>query len=370
LGETLRQAGALLAQAAQPRRILVLVTDGFAQEESLAPQFAAMQRAGIEIVALAIGADARVEALRKLVEPVGGAVLRVAEVAELPQFMRASIDARRAAIVRGAAEPFVALTPPFQFVSTAWPAVQAYALTRRRDEAQTWLRTASGDPLLAGRIVGNGRVAVLTAGAGAWAPAWPRWTQFGKFAAGLLAWVSGAGGAADISIRIDATAPDIVADIDVSDASGWTDAAAIAATLQNSDGEDLPVVTENTGPGRYRARSASTASGLLRLTVTADSATASKSFLRHGSSERPGLGIGDSIVELQQAGLLRPWPARGVAALPARRGPAQPIARSWLVSALCLYLAALLVDSRGIWRSLWRAWLPAPAANKRGPRPQ
>lgn len=358
LSETLRQAIALLAQAAQPRRILVLVTDGFAQEESLAPQFAAMQRAGIEITALAIGADARVEALRKLVEPVGGAVLRVAEVAELPQFMRASIDARRAAIVRGTTEPLVALTPPFQFVSKDWPAVQSYALTRRRDDAQTWLRTARGDPLLAGRFVGYGRVAVLTAGAGAWAPAWPRWTQYGKFAAGLLTWVSGAGGAADISIRIDATAPDIVADIDVSDASGWKDAAATIVTLQNSAGDDLPVVIEKTGPGRYRARSVSAATGLLRLAVSAGSTTATRSFVRHGSAERPGLGVDDSIAELQQAGLLRPWPARGVEALLARRGSAQPIARFWLLSALCLYLAALLVDSRGIWRSLWRAWRP------------
>jgi hypothetical protein len=329
-----------------------------------------MQRAGIEITALAIGADARVDALRKLVEPARGAVLRVAEVAELPQFMRASIDARRAAIVRGAVEPLVTLTPPFQFVSTAWPAVQAYALTRRRDDAQTWLRTASGDPLLAGRVAGYGRVAALTAGAGAWAPAWPRWTRFGNFAAGLLTWVSGAGGAADISIRIDATAPDIAADIDVSEASGWRDTTMPAVTLQNSAGDDLPVVTEKTGPGRYRARSASTATGLLRLAVTIDSTTASKSFLRHASAERPGLGLGDSIAALQQAGLLRPWPDGGVAALPARRGPAQPIARPWLVSALCLYLAALLVDSRGIWRSLWRAWRPAAAANKRGPRRQ
>lgn len=366
MGETLRQASAMLAQAGQPRRILVLVTDGFAKDESLAPQLAAMQRAGIEVIALAIGQDARVEALRKLVEPVGGTVLRVAEVAELPQFMRAGVDARRAAIVRGATTPLVVLAPPFQFVSTAWPAVQAYALTRRRDDAQTWLRTASGDPLMAGRFVEYGRVAVLTAGAGAWAPAWPRWALFGKFSGGLVTWASGAGGEANISITIDSTMPDILADIDISNASGWRDTTAPAVTLQNASGDELPVVTEQFGPGRYRARSASTATGLLRLAVSADSTATSRFFLRQGSAERPGLGLSDSIAALQQAGLLRPWPTRGVDALLAPRTAGQRVERAWLVLALCLYLAALLVDSRGIWRALWRAWRPAATRPHRG----
>jgi hypothetical protein len=347
----------MLAQAGQPRRILVLVTDGFANDASLAPQLAAMQGAGIEVIALAIGQDARVEALRKLVEPVGGAVLRVAEVAELPQFMRAGVDARRAAIVRGATASLVALAPPFQFVSTAWPAVQAYALTRRRDDAQTWLRTASSGSPLAGRFVDYGRVAVLTAGAGAWAPAWPQWALFGKFSGGLVTWASGAGGEANISITIDSTMPDILADIDISNASGWRATTAPAVTLQNASGDELPVVTEQFGPGRYRARS-------LRLAVNADSTATSKFFLRLGSAERPGLGLSDSVAALQQAGLLRPWPARGADALLAPRSAGQPVERSWLVLALCLYLAALLVDGRGIWHALWRAWRPAAPANR------
>ena len=368
MGETLRQASAMLAQAEQPRRILVLVTDGFAKDESLAPQFAAMQRAGIEVIALAIGQDARVEALRKLVEPIGGAVLRVAEVAELPQFMRAGVDARRAAIVRGATETHVALAPPIQLASTSWPEVQAYALTRRRDDAQVWLRTASGDPLLASRYVDHGRVAVLTAGAGAWAPAWPQWALFGKFAAGLLTWASGAGGEANISITIDSTTPDILADIDISNASGWRDTTPPDVNLQNSSGDDLPLATEKYGPGRYRTRATTTATGLLRLTVTADSSTRRVFFLRTAAAERQGLGLSNSIAALQQAGLLRLWPSRGVAALLTPRTAGQPIERTWLVLALCLYLAALLVDSRGVWRALWHAWRTAVARPNRGGR--
>jgi hypothetical protein len=158
--------------------------------------------------------------------------------------------------------------------------------------------------------------------------------------------------------------PDILADIDISNASGWRATTAPAVTLQNSSGDELPVVTEQFGPGRYRARSASAATGLLRLAVTADATATSKFFLRQGSAERTGLGLSDSIAALQQAGLLRPWPARGVDALLAPHSAGQPVERSWLVLALCLYLAALLVDSRGIWHALWRAWRPAALANR------
>ncbi len=352
LSETLRQASTLLALAAQPRRILVLVTDGFAKNEPLAPQFAAMQRAGIEVTALAVGQDAQVESLRKLLEPVGGAVLRVAEVAELPQFMRAGVDARRAAIVRGTTETRVALAPPMQFEVTSWPEVQAYALTRRREDAQVWLRTASGAPLLAGRYVEHGRVAVLTAGAGGWAPAWAEWALFGQFAAGLATWVSGTDGEANISIKIGAVMPDIVVDIDISNESEWRDTTMPAVTLQNSSGDELPVTLEKYAPGRFRMRATTKTTGLLKLTVTAAATTKNVFFLRNDFAEHGGRGVSQSMTALQQAGLLQPWPVTGVDALLAPRHATQPIERSWLALALCLYLTALLVDSRGVWRAL------------------
>jgi hypothetical protein len=64
------------------RRMLVLVTDGFIDDASLAELRARLERARIETIALAVGPDADANALERLVGAEAGVVLRVNEAAE------------------------------------------------------------------------------------------------------------------------------------------------------------------------------------------------------------------------------------------------------------------------------------------------
>ncbi len=81
--------------------MLVVVTDGFIDDASLAELRARLERARIETIALAVGPDADVNALERLVGAEAGVVLRVNEAAELPLIMRAGLERRRARVERG-----------------------------------------------------------------------------------------------------------------------------------------------------------------------------------------------------------------------------------------------------------------------------
>ncbi|NIQ55203.1 MAG: hypothetical protein GWN71_18045, partial [Gammaproteobacteria bacterium] len=81
-----------LTQAEQ--RLLVLVTDGFVEGEELGPAEEGLARAGVEVIALAVGADVELAVLEHVAVATGGALLRVAELARLPRLMRREVDER------------------------------------------------------------------------------------------------------------------------------------------------------------------------------------------------------------------------------------------------------------------------------------
>ncbi len=130
--------------------MLVLVTDGFIDDAPLAELRARLDRARIETIALAVGPDADVSALERLVGGESGVVLRVNEAAELPLVMRAGVERRRARVERGT----IAVTQrqPLPFTPGTlkdWPAVAAYAVTRPQPAASVSVQTERGDPLIA-----------------------------------------------------------------------------------------------------------------------------------------------------------------------------------------------------------------------------
>jgi hypothetical protein len=75
------------------RRMLVVVTDGFIDNASLAEVRARLDRSRIETIVLALGPDADVTALARLVGQDARSVVRVNEAAELPLAMRSTIRA-------------------------------------------------------------------------------------------------------------------------------------------------------------------------------------------------------------------------------------------------------------------------------------
>ena len=56
-----------------------------------------------------------------------------------------------------------------------WPAVAAYSVTRSQPDASVAVESQRGDPLIAFRRSGQGRVVVVTSGLGRWTPQWLPW---------------------------------------------------------------------------------------------------------------------------------------------------------------------------------------------------
>jgi hypothetical protein len=72
--------------------------------------------------------------------------------------------------------------------SGALPPIDGYVRTTARPQAETLVRTASGDPVLASWQVGNGRVtALMTQMLGAGTAGWRNWTRYGEWLGRVVA---------------------------------------------------------------------------------------------------------------------------------------------------------------------------------------
>jgi len=170
------------------KQFLVLVTDGFLDEQDLkiAEQQLATQK--IEVIILAIGDDARTSNLQRLATASHGKLLRVNNSAELPLIMRKELDERRLPAETGKIK--VTQNQPLTFMGaeTKWPELSGYNVTRAKPDSTVYLSAAQGDPLLITGNEGIGKVIVMPSGLGSWTRDWLQWQQWGRFIKGLIDW--------------------------------------------------------------------------------------------------------------------------------------------------------------------------------------
>jgi hypothetical protein len=358
-----------LSAAHSRRRTLVLVTDGYVSGESAIAIGSTLKRRSVDLIVLAIGPDANVEALRELTDTSGARVLRVADIAQLPQFARAAVERRRGRVEFAATAVRERLPLPFASVSAwagaAWPPVAAYAVTRARAESELFLVSARDDPLLAGGRAGSGRVLALPAGLGKWAPAWVRARWWPELAGSLIEWASSAAGDPRLGLRVTDGPESLSVQAELVSSRGWSDRGYLTLRATGPDGltdeMNLPAVA----PGRFAAVLPHPKPGLYTITAAADTARTTRSVLHLAPREAEESGINAQLRAAVGQGLLRYctpqslWPLR----VPA---PAIGEARRALAMACLLgVLGALLID----FRTRWLGWLLGRRAGVRGRSP-
>ncbi len=336
---------AQLETAEAARRIVVLVTDGFLGEAPDPALLARLDRARIELVALAVGPDADVAALARLVPGERGTVLRVREAAELPSMMRQGLERRRAPIERGR----IALQErrPLPFLSHAtgeWPAIAAYDVTVAAPGTVVHLGSQRGDPVIASRMAGLGRVVAVTSGLGAWTPGWLHWREWPSLAGGLVGWVQPAGDPMGIAVSVSDRPTVLDINVDVADGGRWDASPEGSVRVRQPSGQvtEQPLVVA--GPGRMSTEVDQPADGLYTLAVSTARGSQRVLHLRQPRRELGALHANPEIATWRASGLVRDWsPNEFRAALrsarPAVRSPVRAIAL-----ALVLFLLALLVD--------------------------
>lgn len=349
LAPALDAAIAQLERSAAARRLLVLVTDGFVDDAPLTGLRERLERSHIETIALAVGPDADVAALQRLVGAATGAgqVIRVDQAAGLPLAMRSGLERRRSKLERGTLA--VQQRQPLPFASGSWadwPAVAAYAVTRARPEAVVAVQSERGDPLIAFQRFGLGRVAVVTSGLGRGTPLWLPWQQWPRLAGGLAEWIGGTDGAVSLTVSDLPGALQVEAEVRPGLGLGGTAGVSIAVDTPVSRGQVL--ATEALAAGRLRATLPNAGPGLYSFVVSDAQGSRRYLHLRRDRAENEAWGINPAVDTWVASGLASRWradfPARG------GEGPRRPADR-WLIGlALALFLSGVVVDRAGLQR--------------------
>ena len=376
----LEAAVAELERAGFGRRLLVLVSDGFVDDAPLAVLRARLVRARIETLALAVGPDADVVALQKLVGEAAGRVLRVNEAAELPRVMRTGLDQQRARIERGRIAVEQPLPLPFApGLLPGWPPVNAHAVTRAQPGAVVAVQSRQREPLIAFQNVGRGRVVAVTSGLGPWTLPWLAWREWPGLAGGLANWASGtgggAGGGADgggvMLLDVAQGASGLQVEIELpalTEAPAAAAAAGIVGIAIDADTptrRNLPLATEAAAPGRLRAALADDGPGLYTFTVSTPQGTQRLLHLRRQQAEVDSWGITPALPAWRSAGLVSDWSPRELFAAAPGTHARRPPDRGLIGLALALFLAGVVLDRArpGVARA---AWSPVQRVLQRG----
>jgi uncharacterized membrane protein len=349
LSPALKAALGQLAESVAPRRIIVLVTDGFvdaAPEESLRSQLAA---AAVDLVALGVGPDADTAALRPFFPPERSTVLHVGQAAELPSVMRAGLESRRAPVERGRIAVREVVPLPFlRGGARDWPAVAAYDVTTPAPHSIVHLESSRGDPLVAEWRAGLGRVVTVTSGLGAWTTAWMRWSRWPELAGGLLEWVAANDAAGQLWTGIVDSPRELRVDVDFAADGRWSDPPAGRLRIEHPSGRVTEEPLTPTAPGRLGAGIDEPEAGLYSFTVHVRESVRRVSHLRRAPRERAGAGLHPDVAAWRTDGLLSDWSAAEYERTLAGMAPADGRPQRALLLALALFMLGVLLER---WRN-------------------
>jgi len=327
------------------RRILVVVTDGLLDKEPVTALRTRISDSRIDVIALAVGPDADAAALQQLIGPQGGLVVRVSQAAGLPLAMRSALERHRARVERGTIA--VQQREPLPFAPGErddWPNVSAYAVTRARPEASVALQSERGDPLLAVSTSGRGRVVAMTSGFGRWSAQWMRWTEWPRFAGGLIDWTSGATDTGVLGLDVTEVSGGIQVDADVRTPTDWGDADSITVTVSTPGRTPRLAHASLVAPGRVRAMLPDDGPGLYTVVMSTPAGTERALYLRRDRAENEGAGTSPTLDEWRRAGLITDWNAASLARRPPPASSRQRPDVRLLAIALALFLAGLGVE--------------------------
>jgi len=332
-----------LERSGPARRMLVVVTDGFVDDAPLAELSARLERSRIETIALAVGPDADVSALERLVGADAGLVLRVNQAAELPLVMRSGLERRRARVERGTIAVEQRQTLPFSSGTLKdWPAIAAYSVTRSKPHASVAVQSQRGDPLIAFQRSGQGRVVAVTSGLGRWTPQWLQWREWPRLAGGLADWISatpevGALAVTDLPVGLQIEA-------DVQAGTGWPDPASVSIAVKTPTTQRRLVSTDYVAPGQLRATLPDAGSGLYTFLVSTSLGTHRQLHLRRNRAENETWGTNPALDAWRTNGLVSNWDPGFLAQHRSGNRARRPVDRSLIGLALALFLSGVLVD--------------------------
>lgn len=298
-----------LAQHNFMQRLLVVVTDGFVDDENTVSLEQRLINEKITPIVLAIGTELESPALSRLTKINTGSFLHLSQQAQLPRLMRQQVEERLSPAHLQVSPTLIETPLPFMTTNAQWPAVQGYSITTARKSATVYLKSARGEPLLAAHNLGAARVVVLPAGLNGWSEDWLAWSHWGEFTGGLLQWLKINPGDPNYSIEIVEHAADLEVRLDLLNQVGeWSPG--LTPEIQTLNPEENRSMHRMTpvAPGLFSARIPTPTPGEYHLTINSGEHVMQRRYLRNGSAEFTAQIKGQQRVqEWQQEGLLKHW---------------------------------------------------------------
>lgn len=312
LAPALNRALDLLANGPDGQRLIVLVTDGFVEQDGEFSTLAdRIRETGVDLVALAIGKKAETTLLKQLTDLNQGRLLAVDDIAYLPRLMRDELMRQRSAMVSGPITPQGTKDKgPFSGHDD-WPVLDGYMVTRVRDQAQVHLVSEKQDPLLASHFAGNGRVVALPGGLHDWASNWHDWSDWGHFLGTLVEWTAGRLGGQRIQVGHQQQPGTILLSADlVSADNNWRQESEVLARISDPAGRTLSLPLRPVAPGHYRARLPASLPGSYRIQLQAGRDSARHALLYQPEEElSPPRGKPPTLDSMVKTGAFIPWDA-------------------------------------------------------------
>jgi len=251
------QAAALeLESSGAPLRQIIAITDGRFAGEGVEPELRRLVARGIRFSAIGVGGTAQMQRLEQLAALGKGGVSWAREARHLPslvlrELLRASGGLQRSGGVE--VEPGSNLAELYPDLPLPIPPLDALARTLPKEGAASWLRSAVGEPVLAGWRQDAGVAVAFPSAPGRWTSAWAAWPGQEPLWRAVLAAVSRREGRPweavasvegdQLTLRLDAVA---------ADGSPQTGRTVEAQVIDPAD-QRRRVDLEEQGPGFYLA---------------------------------------------------------------------------------------------------------------------
>ncbi|WP_245894550.1 VWA domain-containing protein [Planomicrobium soli] len=227
------------------RKHIILLTDG---QSATSNDYDSLIEGGIEsnvtLSTVSIGQDADKGLLERLAETGSGRFYDVSDATTIPAILsRETIMMSRTYIVDEPFYPIVYDSKWNSLFADGVPEINTYIATTSKRTASVALESEEGDPVLASWNYGIGNAVAYTSGSGAWSggfQSWENWPAFWNRAVSQLL-----PSFEEVPFAVTKKAQGVYTVEDPSHSSAILD-----ITVINEKGEELPVQTEPTTPGK------------------------------------------------------------------------------------------------------------------------
>jgi len=282
-------------------RVLILISDGHFDPTELPTIEHSLKMHSINVIAIAVGDRAETKDLKRLTSINKGKLLHAKSSIELPNLFRQEMERQRPLIEHGLVTIKQNKTLPF-FQNNTWPTMEAYQITKAKQDKFVFLQSTLGDPIIAIHQVGLGKVIAIPSGLGDWTKSWFSWPYHKKFFKNMLDWLNNTLYSQSIYYKLNRNKSDLTILVDaVSKNFDWLKVDSAHVTIASPNGDIKKAKLNQIAAGRFSANIALNHQGLYTFSLHLDDMSSKIQYYYDAHEEFLSTSQGPSKISLINA---------------------------------------------------------------------